>query len=571
MWRIILFCYLFLFTSTVSAGGYTLFTTHFYSVDNLPEKYLTYRDEWTASITPLVNLAENPATPVSILRKLSAHKLPEVRMAVARNPKTPADILDGYFLSNDVDLKIAVVENPKANKYLDILLQSIDCQLALRMLSRKHLPASAIRTLYGLYENDSLGASGSECAQLKQHGWSKLLSDIAGNPNTPVDILAKMSANPNNGLVAGAICENSAFLDEFLRYAEAGKTDDWIKAYSPNDSHMLGCAVSAESRRRFFQRNTLDKRYVIPAKSAVAVYESDKNGKYGIRFLAENENIPPNLMQEFILGLKGGNSKTIAGGTVSRKTNPVVYYPILKNSALPVSEINAWCKVGKSEILEWLAENPAITDECISILLGDTISSGTIADDVPYSRIEVLRGLAQNPAAPKELYKIILDYGLRKYSESYSESLLPIALFGISRQDVDLQDIADYVLKDSREFIAKRYDGDPVPDQNIFTRRMGKFLAYNLALKKRYRSLDTPEKKEALLLYASASKSQYLRAFVAGNPSAPLSLLKQLLKDRSLLVRLELSGNPKIDKSIVNVLSNEKKLIAINSEEAGYE
>lgn len=571
MWRIIVFCFAFLvISSTVSAGGYTQFTTHFYSVDNLPEKYLTYRNDWTASITPLVNLAENPVTPVSILRKLSSHKLPEVRMAVARNPKTPSDILDRYYSSDDIDLKIAVAENPKEKKYLDILFQSIDCQLALRMISRKHLPSNAIRTLYGLYENNSLGASGTECALLKQNGWSKLLSDIAGNPNTPVDILAKMSANPTNGLVAGAICENSTFVDEFMRYAEVGKIDDWIKAYSPNNSHMLGCAVSAESGRRFFQRNTLDKKYAVPAKSAVAVYESDKNGKYGIRFLAENENIPPNLLQEFVSGLKGENKKTI-GSTGQGKINPVIYYPILKNSALPVSEINALCKAGKPEILEWLAENPAITNECLSILLGDTISSGTIADDVPYSRIEVLRGLAQNSAAPKELYKIILDYGLRKYSESYSESLLPIALSGISRQDVDLQDIANYVVKDSREFIAKRYDGDPVPDQNIFTRRMGKFLAYNLALQKRYRSLDAPEKKEALLAYASISKSQYFRAFVAGNPNAPLGMLKQLVKDKSLLVRLELSRNPKIDKSIINVLSNEKKLIAIDSEEAGYE
>ncbi|MBK9144625.1 MAG: hypothetical protein IPM23_19210 [Candidatus Melainabacteria bacterium] len=69
-------------------------------------------------------LAENPATPVSLLRELLDDPHPEVRASVASNSSAPEDFLDRLCSDPDIDVRLSLAqETSLPEKYLLRLLE----------------------------------------------------------------------------------------------------------------------------------------------------------------------------------------------------------------------------------------------------------------------------------------------------------------------------------------------------------------------------------------------------------------------------------------------------------------
>ena len=104
-------------------------------------------------------MAENPSTPVEVLRDLAKNESSGVRGSVAENPSTPLDVLRDLAKDKNDSVRCNVAGNPKASS--KILIMMFEYEKSLRKPSEfviralyvnPKLPAFAkrvIETLFG--------------------------------------------------------------------------------------------------------------------------------------------------------------------------------------------------------------------------------------------------------------------------------------------------------------------------------------------------------------------------------------------------------------------------------------
>ena len=104
-------------------------------------------------------VAQNPSTPVEVLRKLAPNYHWQVRMYVAKNPSTPEDVLRNLAKDEDWGVRGNVAQNPKVSSKL--LVMQFEYEKSLReprkyilraLYAHKNLPLFAkrvIETLFG--------------------------------------------------------------------------------------------------------------------------------------------------------------------------------------------------------------------------------------------------------------------------------------------------------------------------------------------------------------------------------------------------------------------------------------
>jgi hypothetical protein len=86
-----------------------------------------------ASVEMLERIAENPATPASILQILSASDDSRVRAAVAENPSTSDSILLAFCCDKSPDVRFRLAECPYISKrLLNLLAEDENCYVAFR-------------------------------------------------------------------------------------------------------------------------------------------------------------------------------------------------------------------------------------------------------------------------------------------------------------------------------------------------------------------------------------------------------------------------------------------------------
>jgi hypothetical protein len=78
-------------------------------------------------------VAENPNTWPSTLKRLAAHALPSVRIAVAQNSNTPVDACSSLAADEHLDVRYAMAACPDLDlQTLELLLEDDNCYVAAR-------------------------------------------------------------------------------------------------------------------------------------------------------------------------------------------------------------------------------------------------------------------------------------------------------------------------------------------------------------------------------------------------------------------------------------------------------
>jgi len=106
-----------------------------------------------------INLAENPSTPVDVLRELAKEVSGRIREHVAQNPNTPIDALRDLAKDEFFWVREYVAKNPNASSKLLVMLfeyeknlRKPDDDVIRALYFHKNLPAFAkrvIETLFG--------------------------------------------------------------------------------------------------------------------------------------------------------------------------------------------------------------------------------------------------------------------------------------------------------------------------------------------------------------------------------------------------------------------------------------
>ena len=165
--------------------------------------------DWETRYYICLELAANPNTPVDILEQLSDglkvdHR---IRREVAANPSTPVDILQKLVRGSGYDVCRAVAENPNVSEELLRKIASlVPCE----------------------YDKDM---------------YSMMLCAVAENLKTPVDILKKLSQNPDH-YVRAMVAANPNTPDEVIEDLLQDE-DYYVQSYlgkNPRINEILGDA-----------------------------------------------------------------------------------------------------------------------------------------------------------------------------------------------------------------------------------------------------------------------------------------------------------------------------------------
>lgn len=155
-------------------------------------------------------LANNPATPLSVLTQLAIDKYEQVRVSVAENPNTPSDILAQLAKDKVKMVRVSVAENP--NTPTDVLAQleeevfitweAWDVRRA--VAKNPNTPPDRLAQL-AMDRSEWVRKSATEnpntppdvYAQLANNKNYRVRCEVAGNPNTPADVLEQLATDKN--------------------------------------------------------------------------------------------------------------------------------------------------------------------------------------------------------------------------------------------------------------------------------------------------------------------------------------------------------------------------------------
>ena len=152
------------------------------------EVYLRRRIE-SGDWVDRARIAEDPRTPVSILRELAKDENDFVRAKVAENPNTPIDVLEELTRDEEDIVRKDVVNNPNCPEYFIRELAKDESDIV-----RENV-ASDERTPVDILE------------ELAKDINPKVRAGVAENPNTPVDVLRELSKD-EDWHVRAAVVEN---------------------------------------------------------------------------------------------------------------------------------------------------------------------------------------------------------------------------------------------------------------------------------------------------------------------------------------------------------------------------
>ncbi len=188
---------------------------------NLPLHFLEYfaREDKGEQIRGSV--AQNPRTPINILKQLSTDSNlywyllqnpnlpPQIAKKIARdkndrskrttiydNPHTPQSVLKNLAFNPSGEVRKEVAKHP--NISLDVLSELIgDINNIIRQTVRENsnIPTSLIEEVKEAYYNACYSTSAKELAQLANTDWHYVSAAVASNINTPISALEQITTN----------------------------------------------------------------------------------------------------------------------------------------------------------------------------------------------------------------------------------------------------------------------------------------------------------------------------------------------------------------------------------------
>ena len=195
------------------------------------------------------SVARNPNTPVAVLEALAKDKGEGVRSSVARNPNTPVALLEALAKDEDWDVRSSVAQNPNTRvAVLEALAKDKDEDVRYWVAENPNTPVALLEALakdkdegegvrYRVAQNPNTPVAVLETLA-KDEG---VRSSVAGNPNTPVALLEALAKDKDSG-VRSSVARNPntpVAVLEALREDEARLFSEALSMLSPRGKPVL--------------------------------------------------------------------------------------------------------------------------------------------------------------------------------------------------------------------------------------------------------------------------------------------------------------------------------------------
>ena len=201
-------------------------------MEALKEKILGYE--------AFIRAAQDPNTPVEILRALPRDEHWEIKVFLSKNPSVPSDILKDIALKNREDnyssIWMNLAQNPNTpTDVLEYILGISGEDYSSELASNPNISADMILLLLkeGFLEDYSLSAIAEnekvpeDCLRrLSQHSYTRIKESVASNKSTPIDVLTKLSKDEDY-MVRAAVAGNENTHKE-IQIVLRNDTNSWV-------------------------------------------------------------------------------------------------------------------------------------------------------------------------------------------------------------------------------------------------------------------------------------------------------------------------------------------------------
>ncbi|MEA5550064.1 hypothetical protein VB713_03550 [Anabaena cylindrica UHCC 0172] len=444
-------------------------------------------------------LVRHRSSQIEILKRLAQDKSELVRAEVAGNKNTPPDILRGFVEDSDRNVKISALKNPNLpGELLSQAMSQIQNENAIESILRgqavtgkrnsqmpadvleqlsRH-PKDAIRYLVATYST----ASTATLERLAFDKYELVRNTVAGNPNTPPNILIEMARY--DALTTSVGCYHSVSHQIAVRHDAPPELLEFI-ARIPESRLRAVVAANANtpsSALKWLAENEVDE-------SVLCVIVQHQNMILNIWMeLARHESV---RVREAVASQSHCPSEILT--ILVDDSTQEVQQKVAANSNTPIHIVERFSQDDNPAIRTAVASNPHLPETILTQLAND-------------QKVEVRRAVAQNPNTPAPIRKTLRDLVVQPITTRQASPTLR----GLSRiYNPETDDL---------ETVLSEYVESDVP----FVRLV---------------ALLHPLTSANVLQQAAQSASWLERYAVADNPATPTEIKQQLTEDSNQIVR----------------------------------
>lgn len=188
-------------------------------------------------------LAENPALPENVFRRLSQSLARSVVEGIARNPSTPIDLLGTFVNDPDASVREAVASNPRCSEDAILkLAQDEEMGVVRAVLGNPQVPAQVLESM-SQHSSEEVRQATAQSPLVTSGICERLAGDeslvvrqaVAANPTTPPGVLAQLSADTESD-VRSRVALNPSTPPEVLARLAKEDNREWVVAKNVNTS-----------------------------------------------------------------------------------------------------------------------------------------------------------------------------------------------------------------------------------------------------------------------------------------------------------------------------------------------
>lgn len=523
----------------VHAGYCMKYVPKMTTIEDAKNRYLSYTDELSAVISPVVYIAKNPSTSANLLKALSRHKLIEVRMEVAKNRNTPSNVLLKLMNDPEINVRISLLQNPAlSKKYFYTFAKDNNIVVQKALADSSYTPQKVLEALYRKYKIKYETHRHLETT-------IRVLITLARNPSTPTWILHELLYTDNLSIKWYGLAKNPSppydVLEKGINIVSGFQTRSDLP---PELFYKIDIDVFEKPHYRLWVQDNPN----IPIDILIKIYKKYNEKLEVVWATAKNPQTPLDILEDILR--KGQKSALLAA------QNPKISGQRLLE--LSKSE-DRFIKIGVSK-------NPNINMKHINnIMLGKIVDGKIKIDETEHEYYNIVKELAMNENTPEHVLIMIAEYAKRNNKDGILDDAICTL---IAKAETCFEKIVEYI-PDKEESFIQEYDTD-LRDL-LAMRGMHKYEKYKNALRKRMEKINTEEERQKFLQFLFKSEKSFCKAFLASYSKTPESLLKLLSDDKSFFVKLELAKNKNTKKNIMKKLLKIKEIIVFDRINVSYD